>query len=204
VFLCFSNNFCNYHLHKSNQYAAKEFGTCPLIQCSGQPVLPVSLKDEVGAGTVKIYCPKCGQVYHPPAGRPRTGPNAGVDGAAFGTTFAHLFLMTFSNLVPDPLPVDSTYIPRVFGFRVHQSAARKSEQRYSPIAAVSAAAAETKKKDSSGKSGSSVAGNEGKKGRKRANNNNKANNNGGAFLMDSPKKRRRNNTSNPPPNNNNA
>jgi len=45
-----------------------------------------------------------------------------VDGAAFGTTFPHLFLMTFNNLVPDPLVPDSAYIPRVFGFRVHQSA----------------------------------------------------------------------------------
>lgn len=44
-----------------------------------------------------------------------------MDGAAFGTTFPHLFLMTFNNLVPDPLPADSAYIPRVFGFRVHQS-----------------------------------------------------------------------------------
>jgi hypothetical protein len=29
--------------------------------------------------------------------------------------------MTFSNLVPDPLPQDSSYVPRVFGFRVHGS-----------------------------------------------------------------------------------
>lgn len=45
--------------------------------------------------------------------------SAAVDGAAFGTTFAHLFLMTFNNLVPDGLSQESTYVPRVFGFRVH-------------------------------------------------------------------------------------
>lgn len=73
---------------------------------------------------MKIYCPKCGQVYNPPPIRNRPGLSSGVDGAAFGTTFPHLFLMTFANLVPDPLPVTSTYIPRVFGFRVHHSAAR--------------------------------------------------------------------------------
>jgi len=92
------------------------------VQCAGQPVLPVSLKDEMGADTVKVYCPKCSQVYHPPPPRSRTGNAAGVDGAAFGTTFPHLFLMTFSNLVPDPLPSDVAYVPRVFGFRVHKSA----------------------------------------------------------------------------------
>lgn len=114
-----------------NKYASKEFGTCPLVQCAGQPVLPVGLKDEMGADTVKIFCPKCQCVYHPPPVRSRSSHHggagaAGVDGAAFGTTFPHLFLMTFSNLVPDPLPQDSAYIPRVFGFRVHISTRQRS------------------------------------------------------------------------------
>jgi len=122
-----------------NKYASKEFGTCPLVQCAGQPVLPVGLKDEMGADTVKIFCPKCKCVYHPPPVRSRSSHHggagaAGVDGAAFGTTFPHLFLMTFSNLVPDPLPQDSAYIPRVFGFRVHMSA----RQRASGTSTVSA------------------------------------------------------------------
>jgi len=113
-----------------NKYAAKEFGTCPLVQCSGQPVLPVGLKDEIGSDTAKIFCPKCQCVYHPPVVRHRSHHGsagiAGVDGASFGTTFPHLFLMTFSNLVPDPLPANSSYIPRVFGFRVHSSAHQKN------------------------------------------------------------------------------
>mmetsp|Transcript_100945 Transcript_100945/g.291991 ORF Transcript_100945/g.291991 Transcript_100945/m.291991 type:complete len:353 (-) Transcript_100945:11-1069(-) len=114
-----------------NKYAAKEFGTCPLVQCAGQPVLPVGLKDEMGADTVKIFCPKCQCVYHPPPVRSRSSHHnnagaAGVDGAAFGTTFPHLFLMTFSNLVPDRLPSASAYVPRVFGFRVHLSARQRT------------------------------------------------------------------------------
>lgn len=107
-----------------NKYAAKEFGTCPLIQCLGQPVLPVGLKDEVGVDTVKVFCPKCQSVYHPPPSRSR-GSSGAVDGASFGTTFPHLFLMTFSNLVPDGLPPEAVYVPRVFGFRVHQSARQR-------------------------------------------------------------------------------
>ncbi len=92
-------------------------------------MLPCGLKDEMGADTVKIFCPKCQCVYHPPPVRSRHHGGAGaagVDGAAFGTTFPHLFLMTFSNLVPDPLPQDSAYIPRVFGFRVHMSARQRA------------------------------------------------------------------------------
>eukprot|EP00934_Nitzschia_sp_Nitz4_P001105 Nitzschia sp. Nitz4//scaffold75_size92586//63776//64944//NITZ4_004863-RA/size92586-augustus-gene-0.91-mRNA-1//-1//CDS//3329557729//1105//frame0 len=120
-----------------NKYASKEFGTCPLVQCAGQPVLPVGLKDDMGADSVKIYCPKCQSVYHPPL-RSRISHQAagaianvgngavGVDGAAFGTTFPHLFLMTFSNLMPDRLPTDSAYVPRVFGFRVHASARQRT------------------------------------------------------------------------------
>jgi casein kinase II subunit beta len=120
------------------QYASKEFGTCPLIQCNGQPVLPVGLRDEIGIDTAKVFCPKCKNVYQPPhsslssssrgggGGHHISSGGGAVDGAAFGTTFPHLFLMTFNNLVPDPHPVDSIYIPRVFGFRVHRTAHRGS------------------------------------------------------------------------------
>lgn len=61
--------------------------------------------------------------------------SASVDGAAFGTTFAHLFLMTFNNLVPDGLPQETKYVPRVFGFRVHPT----SRQRISNGIAMGAA-----------------------------------------------------------------
>jgi casein kinase II subunit beta len=41
-------------------------------------------------------------------------------GAYFGTTFPHLFMMTFENMLP-PLPNPSEiYIPRIFGFRVSE------------------------------------------------------------------------------------
>ena len=103
-------------------------------------MLPVGLKDEMGADTVKIFCPKCQCVYHPPPVRSRSSHHggagaAGVDGAAFGTTFPHLFLMTFSNLVPDRLPPDSAYVPRVFGFRVHMSARQRTSTSSSGVVA---------------------------------------------------------------------
>lgn len=40
-----------------------------------------------------------------------------MDGAFIGTTFPHLFLMTFEDKVPPP--ARDVYIPRVFGFRLH-------------------------------------------------------------------------------------
>lgn len=130
-----------------NKYIAKEFGCCPLIQCNGQSVLPVGLKDEIGSDSVKIFCPKCRSVYHPPSqylgssssgsssssGQQQRGSNSyrgnvhiGVDGASIGTTFPHLFLMTFSNLVPDSQELNTTYVPRIFGFKVHSASRGKN------------------------------------------------------------------------------
>lgn len=43
-----------------------------------------------------------------------------VDGVFFGTTFPHLLLMTYPSLRP-PRPTE-TYVPRVFGFKLHESA----------------------------------------------------------------------------------
>ena len=43
-----------------------------------------------------------------------------IDGAFFGSTFPHLFLQTYGELRPQRCT--RRYIPRVFGFKVHQSA----------------------------------------------------------------------------------
>jgi hypothetical protein len=43
-----------------------------------------------------------------------------IDGAYFGTTFPHLLLMTYPMYRP-PKSTD-TYVPRVFGFKLHPSA----------------------------------------------------------------------------------
>ena len=40
-----------------------------------------------------------------------------IDGAYFGTTFHHLFLMTYERSVP--LPPTQSYVPRIFGFKIH-------------------------------------------------------------------------------------
>lgn len=47
-----------------------------------------------------------------------------IDGAYFGTTFPHLFLMTYGHLKPQK-PAQS-YVPRVFGFKIHKPWDRSS------------------------------------------------------------------------------
>ncbi|CAK9198813.1 unnamed protein product [Sphagnum troendelagicum] len=92
-----------------------DFGRCPRVYCSGQPCLPMGQSDVPRTSTVKIYCPKCEDIYYP-----RSKYQGNVDGAYFGTTFPHLFLMTYPYIKPAK-PTQS-YIPRIFGFKIHKSA----------------------------------------------------------------------------------
>lgn len=41
-----------------------------------------------------------------------------IDGAYFGTTFPHLFFMTYGHHKPQKAA--QNYVPRVFGFKMHK------------------------------------------------------------------------------------
>ncbi|CAL9089839.1 unnamed protein product [Musa textilis] len=90
-----------------------DFGRCPRVYCCGQPCLPVGQSDIPRSSTVKIYCPKCEDIYYP-----RSKYQGNIDGAYFGTTFPHLFLMTYGHLKPQK--PSQRYAPRVFGFKLHK------------------------------------------------------------------------------------
>jgi casein kinase II subunit beta len=47
------------------KYKNYEFGRCPRVLCSGQACLPVGTSDVPRHSTVKIYCPKCEDIYYP-------------------------------------------------------------------------------------------------------------------------------------------
>ncbi|XP_047955389.1 casein kinase II subunit beta-1-like isoform X1 [Salvia hispanica] len=95
------------------KYKNYDFGRCPRVYCCGQPCLPVGQSDIPRSSTVKIYCPKCDDIYYP-----RSKYQGNIDGAYFGTTFPHLFLMTYGHLKPQK-PTQN-YVPRVFGFKMHK------------------------------------------------------------------------------------
>jgi hypothetical protein len=105
-----------------------EFGRCPRVLCAGQACLPAGPSDVHAANTVKIFCPKCEDLYFP-----RSKYHVHIDGAFFGTTFPHLFLMTYGSL--KPAKPDTAYVPRIFGFRV----AAPIEGAPAPAAAAAAA-----------------------------------------------------------------
>uniref|UniRef100_A0A7S3K107 Casein kinase II subunit beta n=1 Tax=Aureoumbra lagunensis TaxID=44058 RepID=A0A7S3K107_9STRA len=94
------------------KYTSATFGRCPRAFCCGQPVLPLGRSDLPRNFTVHVFCPMCRDIYIP-----RSTRAASIDGAYFGTTFSHLFLMTFPEHIPSR-PIQ-TYVPRIFGFRIH-------------------------------------------------------------------------------------
>ncbi|XP_063941180.1 casein kinase II subunit beta-2 [Daucus carota subsp. sativus] len=96
------------------KYKTYDFGRCPRVYCCGQPCLPVGQSDIPRSSTVKIYCPRCEDIYYP-----RSKYQGNIDGAYFGTTFPHLFFMTYGHLKPQK--VTQSYVPRVFGFKLHKS-----------------------------------------------------------------------------------
>ncbi|RMD40891.1 hypothetical protein DV735_g4242, partial [Chaetothyriales sp. CBS 134920] len=99
-----------------DKYKKCDFGRCPRVLCDGQALLPMSLTDNPGFKSVKLYCARCEDIYNPKSSR-----HAAIDGAYFGTSFHNILFQVYPALVPDKSR--SRYEPHVFGFRVHAAAA---------------------------------------------------------------------------------
>jgi len=74
-------------------------------------VLPVGLSDSLRTSRFKVYCPRCEEVYLPKARQ------VNIDGAYFGSSFPHVFLMHYPQTVILP-PKIYYYEPKIFGFNV--------------------------------------------------------------------------------------
>ncbi|UKK01947.1 casein kinase II subunit beta [Theileria orientalis] len=96
-----------------DKYQQGVFGQCPRVECQRQNVLPVGFSDNLHNHRIKTYCPRCQEAYVIRSGE----VHADIDGAFFGRSFPHLFLLTFPNLIPDQPPVP--FVPKIFGFKVH-------------------------------------------------------------------------------------
>ncbi|KAL5724548.1 putative casein kinase II subunit beta-4 [Ranunculus cassubicifolius] len=96
------------------KYKQVDFGRCPRVCCGGQPCLPQGTSDIPHNGSVKLYCPKCEDTYFP-----RCKYQNNMDGAYIGTTFSHLYLMTYPSAKPaKPVHI---YVPRIYGFKIYKS-----------------------------------------------------------------------------------
>ncbi|KND02800.1 uncharacterized protein SPPG_01881 [Spizellomyces punctatus DAOM BR117] len=78
-----------------DKYQNDLFGHCPRVLCGGCSVLPCGRSDQPGIDTVKMLCPRCGDLYHP-----KEPKYQNIDGAFFGTTFANMLFLNYPDLVP--------------------------------------------------------------------------------------------------------
>ena len=48
----------------AERYEVKDFGVCPRVGCGGAGVLPYGQSCIPGEDTVKLYCPRCDDLYY--------------------------------------------------------------------------------------------------------------------------------------------
>ncbi|CAF3531698.1 unnamed protein product [Adineta steineri] len=92
-----------------------DFGLCPRIYCDNQPMLPIGLSEVPGEAMVKLYCPKCMDVYTPKSSR-----HHHTDGAYFSTGFPHMLFMVHPEYRPKR-PTNQ-FVARLYGFKIHSMA----------------------------------------------------------------------------------
>ncbi|MCL4143197.1 UNVERIFIED_CONTAM: hypothetical protein GTU68_034505 [Idotea baltica] len=97
------------------KYLEGKFGTCPRVLCEKQNVIPIGISEDLKIARVKIYCPRCKDIYC------AKKKFADLDGAFFGTSFPHNLLMvtpltiqTYPDIKPEFKRAE--YTPTVYGF----------------------------------------------------------------------------------------
>jgi len=105
------------------KFKSFEFGRCPRVLCEGQAVLPIGQVDIPKKHTVKLFCPRCQEIYFP-----RLSRHSRIDGAYFGTSFPHLLLQMFPE--SHVKRSTATFVPRIFGFRIHKDAWEVAQQQH--------------------------------------------------------------------------
>ena len=103
------------------KYHYSMFGICPRLLCDKQEVVPIGLDEELSISRVKVYCPKCEDVYLPRI------KFVDIDGAYFGKSFPIIFFQTFPELIPDE--AKKLYIPKIFGFKIFGMIGSKYENK---------------------------------------------------------------------------
>lgn len=92
------------------KYKENVFDICPRVACKKCSCLPCGEFDELDKGTLCMYCPCCHDLYKPD----QNSLANQIDGAFFGTSWIHLFLGEYPDIVK---PYEQPVL-RVFGLRI--------------------------------------------------------------------------------------
>ena len=97
------------------------YGNCQRALCDKQSLLPFGMYDKLRAGRVKVYCPKCEEIYIPTK-------KFNLDGAFFGPSLVHIFLAEYKKVVVLP-PARFYYEPKMHGFSI---AGKRGSKYFNP------------------------------------------------------------------------
>ena len=103
------------------KYLLIAFSYCPRVLCERQNVLPIGVSEELSTSRVKVYCPRCQDVYIP------RQKQLDIDGAYFGTSFPHIFLKQFPDLIPKG---PAKFVPKIYGFKIFGMRGSKYELKF--------------------------------------------------------------------------
>jgi casein kinase II subunit beta len=102
------------------KYTRAEFPRCPRAYCDGQVCLPYGPSDDVDVSVLRIFCPRCRDVY---AADDRICET--IDGGFFGPSWVHLFLQKYEALVPRGQARRPAI--RLFGFKIDEEDASEED-----------------------------------------------------------------------------
>lgn len=102
------------------KYIGGQFGTCPRVLCDKQLMLPIGMSDESRTSRVKVYCPRCEEIYVP------RDKEVNLDGSFFGTSFPHIFLASYTGMIQQKEA--QKYVPKLFGFKIFGKPGSKFEK----------------------------------------------------------------------------
>lgn len=84
-------------------------------------MLPIGVSEDLSTSRVKVYCPRCQDVYIP------RQKQLDIDGAYFGTSFPHVFLKSYPEQIPQGPP---KFIPKIYGFKIFGMRGSKYELKF--------------------------------------------------------------------------
>ena len=104
------------------KYLMGTFGVCPRVKCKRFYTMPIGSSNKLNESRVKIFWPKCQEVYVPKHGA------IDIDGAYFGPGFPLALIQAYPELASQEGP--ERFIPKLYGFKIFGMRGSQYEYTY--------------------------------------------------------------------------